>query len=45
MTTFDFFKYKKFLFFNVKDFICNKYICEIFIFAEIKRNCRNSRFL
>ena len=27
---------KTFLFFNVKDFIFNKYICEIYILADIK---------
>ena len=35
-TIFDLFRYKKFLFFNVKDFIFNKYICEIYILADIK---------
>ena len=30
-TTFDFFQIQKFLFFNVKDYIYNKYICEIYI--------------
>ena len=31
-----FFRYRKFLFFNVKDFIFNKYNCEIYILADIK---------
>ena len=35
-TTFDIFRYKKFVFFNVKDFIFNKFICEIYILADIK---------
>ena len=35
-TTFDFSETKKFLFFNVKDFIFNKYICEMYILADIK---------
>ena len=44
-TTFDFSDTKKILFFNVKDFIFSKYICEIYILADIKWNWRNSRFL
>ena len=44
-TTFDFSDTKKFLFFNVKDFIFSKCICEIYILADIKLNWRNLRFL
>ena len=29
-------RYKKFLFFNVKDFLYNKYICDIYILAKNK---------
>ena len=35
-TTFDFPGTIKFLFFNVKEFIFNKYICEMYILADIK---------
>ena len=34
--TYDFSDTKKFLFFNVKDFIFYKYICEMYILADIK---------
>ena len=35
-TTFDFSDTKKFVYFNVKDFIFSKYICEIYILEDIK---------
>ena len=42
---FGFFIYKKFLFFNVKCFIFNKIICEMYILADMKLNIRKSRFI
>ena len=30
---------------NVKDFIFNKYVFKIYILADIKLNCRKSRFI
>ena len=36
---------KTFQFSNLKDFIFYKYICEMYIFADIKRNCRKSKFI
>ena len=35
-TIFGYFIYKFCLFFNVKDFILDKYTCEIYILADIK---------
>ena len=36
---------KTFLFFNLKDFIFYKFICNMYFFADIKSNCRKSRFI
>ena len=40
-----FFQYKTFLFFYVKDFIFDRYICNMYILADIKWNCRKSRYI
>ena len=37
--------FKKFQFLNLKDFSFYKYICKMYILADIKRNCRKSRFI
>ena len=34
--TFEFFSIKKFLTFDVKDFIFNRYICKMYILVDIK---------
>ena len=34
-----------FLFFYLKDFKFDKYICNMYNLADIKRNCRKSRFI
>ena len=36
---------KKFNFFILKDFIFDKYIWQVFILTDIKRNCKKSRFI
>ena len=30
---------------KLKDFIFYKYICKVYILADIKRNCKKSRFI
>ena len=36
---------KSFLFFYLKDFMFYKYICKMYILADIQRNGRISRFI
>ena len=36
---------KTFVFFNLKDFIFYKFICNMYFLADIKRNWRISRFI
>ena len=36
---------KTFLFFSLIDFIFYRYICQMYKMADIKRNCRKSRFI
>ena len=36
---------KVFDFFNLKDFLFYKYICEVYNLANIRRNCKKSRFM
>ena len=37
--------FQKVFFLYLKDFIFYKYICKMYILADIERNCRKSRFL
>ena len=41
----NFFSPKSFNFLNLKDFKFYKYIVKMYILADIKRNCRKSRFI
>ena len=36
---------KKFIYSNLKDLIFNKYICKMYILADIKCNCSKPRFI
>ena len=36
---------KKFLLFNLKDFISDKHICKMYILVDIKGNCKKSRLI
>ena len=44
-TTFEKIQNQKIVFFNKKDFIFYKYICKMYISADMKWNCKNSRFI